>query len=209
VLAAGTALALVLLVPVLPGDARGRVSLALAEIALALLVAALSVGPVNMLRARPNPVSSDLRRDIGIWCALVGVAHSAVGLTVHLRGRMWEYFLASPRRPSPILIRIDPFGLANHSGLIAGLLLVMLALISNDLALRRLGAPRWKRLQRSAYIVAVLTVGHGIVYQVAEKRRPILVAVFAALVAVAALLQWLGWRTTRRRRATTPAAPTP
>jgi hypothetical protein len=31
-----------------------------------------------------QPVSFDLRRDIGIWTGILGVVHTAIGLTAHL-----------------------------------------------------------------------------------------------------------------------------
>jgi DMSO/TMAO reductase YedYZ heme-binding membrane subunit len=49
-------------------------------------------------------------------------------------------------------------------------MLVVLAGISSDWALGRLGARRWKAVQRTAYVVAGLTLAHGLVYQALEKR---------------------------------------
>jgi sulfoxide reductase heme-binding subunit YedZ len=40
--------------------------MATAYVSLALLAATLVTGPINLLRRRPNPVSTDLRRDLGI-----------------------------------------------------------------------------------------------------------------------------------------------
>ena len=60
---------------------------------LALLVATLLIGPWNVLRRTANPVSSDLRRDIGIWAGMLGILHAGVGQFVHLRGRPWLYYV--------------------------------------------------------------------------------------------------------------------
>jgi sulfoxide reductase heme-binding subunit YedZ len=75
-----------------PPDFRHRLSMATAYAALVFLAASLWLGPWNVLRRRPNPVSFDLRRDIGIWTGILAIVHTAIGLTVHLRGRMWMYF---------------------------------------------------------------------------------------------------------------------
>src|SRR5215213_1181886 len=117
-------------------DPIWRLSMATAYVALGLLAATLAIGPLNILRRRPNPVSTDLRRDIGIWAGLIGIVHMIVGLQVHLRGTPMRYFIYGPKEPSPSKIRFDAFGLANHTGLIATLILVLLLALSNDLALR-------------------------------------------------------------------------
>lgn len=184
---------------VLPGtDPRQHLSIALGFASLALLVATMVLGPFNVLRGRPNPVSFDLRRDTGIWAAILGLAHTAVGLTVHMRGRMQLYFLAPPDHPSPLLIRLDPFGLANHAGLVAAALLLGLLALSSDRALRALGTARWKRLQRATYFLALLTLAHGIGYQALEKRPLRVMAALVLLSGAGTLLQWLGWRRVRR-----------
>ena len=186
----------------LQGAVRERISLATAYVALGLLGVTLSLGPLNVLRERPNPVSFDRRRDFGIWSALFGLAHTAIGLTVHLRGRMWLYFLPAPESPGVLGLRTDPFGAANYAGLVAALLLLLLATISNDLSLRRLGTERWRTIQRWAYLLAGLTVVHGALYQLIEKQRLPLVGLFVALAATVTALQLAG-----RRRRRTPRAP--
>ena len=128
-----------------PPDIRHRLSMATAYASLAFLVASLSLGPWNVLRQRPNPVTFDLRRDVGIWAGILALLHTAIGLTVHLRGRMWMYFL---KRLHPLKIQNTQFGLANYLGLAAALLFLMLISISNDFSLRLLRTQRWKSLQR-------------------------------------------------------------
>src|SRR5438477_10962595 len=75
-----------------PPDVRHRLSMASAYAGLAFLAASLWLGPWNVLRRRPNPISFDFRRDVGIWTGILAIVHTAIGLTVHLRGRMWMYF---------------------------------------------------------------------------------------------------------------------
>jgi sulfoxide reductase heme-binding subunit YedZ len=168
--------------------------MATAYLALALLAAALAVGPLRVLRASANPVSSDLRRDLGIWSASAGLAHTVIGLQVHLQGRWWEYFVYPPDQAHRILLRSDIFGLANYTGLAAAAVLAMLLAISNDAALRRLGTKRWKRLQRWSYAVALLVAVHGAAYQLLERRALPGVLLFAIVAAAGAALQLAGYR---------------
>src|SRR5712691_8629984 len=112
-----------------------RLSMASAYAGLAFLCITLATGPWNILRKRPNPVSTDLRRDIGIWAAILGLAHVVVGLQVHMGGDMWQYFFYPPA-PRRLLARFDSFGLANYSGLAVALILAVLLGLSNDRSLR-------------------------------------------------------------------------
>lgn len=178
-------------------DVLFRLSMATAYASMGLLVFGLVLGPVNVLRRRPNPVSTNLRRDVGIWAGGVALLHVIVGLQVHLRGRMLEYFI-DPRSRHALPIRLDAFGAANYTGLVAGLILVLLLALSNDLSLRRLGARRWKTLQRANYFGMGLIVVHGVIYQYVEKRQAYFVALFALLAVIAVGLQFAGYRETIR-----------
>lgn len=192
-LGAGSVIASIALASVLhQHDGRDRISTATAYVALGLLAITLCIGPVNVLRGRPNPVSFNLRRDFGIWSAIAGVLHAAIGLTVHLRGRMQLYFLAEAGHAGVAGLRTDAFGAANDTGLAAALLLIVLGAISNDVALRRLGVPRWRAIQRMAYLVIALTTAHAVIYQAIEKQRLPLVLILAALTMTVVTLQMLG-----------------
>ena len=181
---------------VVPGSTLGRVSLATAYVGLALLAWTLFTGPFNILRRRPNPVSTDLRRDVGIWAGILSIVHVVVGLQVHQGGNIWKYFFFSPQ-PHVRDVRYDPFGLANYTGLVATLVVLLLLGLSNDVSLRRFGRYRWKALQRLNYAVFALVVAHGAVYQVIEKRRLVFVLVFAATVGAVSLVQAAGFRRVR------------
>lgn len=149
-------------------DARYRASMATAYVSLALLAVTIALGPVTALRGRRYPVSTDVRRDFGIWTAIVAIVHVIVGLQVHLRGKMWEYFLHA--RSGSLVPRIDPFGGANYAGLAAVLLLVILLLTSNDASMRRFGSERWRRIHQLTPWAMMLTLVHGALYQFVEKR---------------------------------------
>jgi len=161
--------------------------------ALFLTGAAVFVGPLNVLRRAPNPVSFDLRRDLGIWAGILALAHTAIGLNVHLRGRPWLYFIDQHNR-----LRHDLFGFGNYTGFIAALLFLMLFAISNDLSLRRLGTQRWKWLQRWTYAAVGLTFLHAIAYQQIEKRQLAYESLVWGMVALVCATQLSGWWSKRR-----------
>jgi methionine sulfoxide reductase heme-binding subunit len=173
-----------------PPDVRHRLCMGTAYAGLVFLVASLSLGPWNVLRRRPNPISFDLRRDIGIWTAVLALLHTSVGLTVHLRGRMWMYFF---KQLHPLKLQNTQFGLANYFGLAAALLFLMLVVISNDFSLRTLRTSTWKSLQRWAYVAAVLTVLHGVLFQLVEKRHTSCVFIFSVLILAAVGVQAAGF----------------
>jgi methionine sulfoxide reductase heme-binding subunit len=157
---------------------------------LIFLAASLSLGPWNVLRRLPNPISSDFRRDVGIWTGILALLHTAIGLTIHLRGRMWMYFF---KQLHPLRLQNTQFGFANFAGLAAALLFLMLLAISNDLSLRSFGTRRWKTLQRWTYASLLLTAAHGIAYQAVEKRQLPWVLIFAALLIAVATIQIIGF----------------
>ena len=165
-------------------DFISHLSIALAYPALFLLAAALLLGPWNVLRGRPNPLSFDLRRDIGIWAGVMAAGHTVVGLNVHLRGRPWLYFVNEHHH-----VRHDLFGFGNHTGLIAAVLFIILLIISNDAWLRRLGSRKWKSVQRWTYIVAGLTFVHAAAYQSIEKRGLSFAIVLWVTIAVVISMQ--------------------
>lgn len=151
-------------------DVTFRLSMASAYVGLAFLSATLLVGPWNVLRGRPNPINIDLRRGIGVWAGIVGLAHTVIGLQVHLKGQMSLYFLFPPDAGTFTRIRYDPFGIANYLGGFAAAILFLLLVLSNDVSLRWLGARRWKALQRCNYVLISLVLFHAVVYQVLENR---------------------------------------
>jgi methionine sulfoxide reductase heme-binding subunit len=173
-----------------PPDVRHRLSMATAYTGLIFLAVSLWIGPWNVLRRRPNPVSFDLRRDVGIWTGIFAILHTLIGLTVHLRGRMWMYFFKSLH---PLKLQNTQFGFANFGGLGAALLFLMLLAISNDVSLRTLKTRRWKSLQRWTYAAFLLTAAHGIAYQMVEKRHVPWVLVFVGVIIATAVAQILGF----------------
>ncbi len=176
-------------------DVISRLSIATAYSALFLTAVAVSIGPWQVLRGRPNPVSFDLRRDVGIWAGIMALLHTGLGLNVHLRGRPWLYFTDEHRR-----VRHDLFGIGNYTGLLAAFLFLLLLAISNDVSLRRLGAKTWKSLQRWTYMAVALTLIHAVVYQIVEKRPGPYEALLWATLAMTAALQFAGWSRLKRKQ---------
>jgi methionine sulfoxide reductase heme-binding subunit len=114
--------------------------------AVRLLIATLCVTPLrwvglNLLR---------FRRQLGLVAFAYVVLHFASWLTIDM-GLRWGQILPDLVKRWYIVV-----------GMSALLLLVPLALTSNNAAIRRLGAQRWTRLHRLAYPATVLAVVHFI-----------------------------------------------
>ena len=139
---------------------------------MVLLAATLLVGPWNWIRKKPNPVSSDLRRDLGIWAGILALVHTAVGQCVHLRGRPWLYYVYGPTEHHHAFpLRHDAFGFANYTGAVSALLVIALLATSNDYSLRTLGTREWKKLQRWNYAVFALAGAHALLYQEGIEKQ--------------------------------------
>ena len=180
-------------------DAKYKWSMSTAYVSLLLLGATLLTGPLNVLRRQRNPVSTDLRRDIGVWSGIVGLAHVAIGWQVHM-GNMLLYFFEEDKLTKALTLRADLFGFANYAGLAGGLILVLLLALSNDLSLRKLKATRWKYWQRWNYLFYGLVVVHGISYQVIESRKLPYPLLLAALILPVAIMQFMGFTQYRKTR---------
>ena len=184
-----------------------RASFATAYPALILLVATLLIGPVNVLLRRRNPVSVDLRRDVGIWAGILAAAHTAIGQNVHLRGRPWLYYVYQRSEHHTFPIRHDVFGMSNYTGALCTLLVLLLLATSNDLSLRKLGAARWKKLQRWNYAAFALLAVHALGYEEGiEHQKLPWVTVTVAGLGLALVLQLWGYAM-RRSTAVRGAAP--
>ena len=176
-------------------DVITRLSFSTAWPGLVLLAVTLIIGPWRTLRGRAPVLSLDLRRDIGIWAGIVSVAHAGIGQCVHLRGRPWLYYVYEKTQTHLIPIRHDMFGFSNFTGLFAALLLLALLATSNDAFMRKLGGREWKSLQRWNYVCSGLTALHTFGYLIGiESLKWPSIATASACVALAALLQWMGWR---------------
>lgn len=189
----------ILLISVIPGDdVKYLWSMSTGYVATLLLAVTLVIGPYHVYLKKTNPVSTDLRRDIGIWCGLFGVVHVIVGIQVHM-GNPWLYFFKVIDGTDEWILRSDLFGFANYTGLLAGLILVVLLLLSNDVSLQWLRSKKWKNLQRLNYLLFVLTVLHSAMYQIIEKRIPLLVISFFIVTLIPLVGQTIGYAVIRKR----------
>jgi methionine sulfoxide reductase heme-binding subunit len=170
-----------------------RLSMGTGYASVVLIAWALLIGPWRVRAGRAAPVSTDLRRDVGIWGGLLALAHVVTGLQVHLKGHMLRYFLYQDDRHA-VPVRYDLFGFANWSGLGATLVILMLLAISNDVSLRALGSRRWKAWQRWTYWAGVLVVAHTLAYQLPTKKHGAYITAFAILTLIVLALQLDGRR---------------
>ncbi len=184
-----------------------RFTVATGYVATGLLGVTLLIGPANLLFRRRNPVSSYLRRDVGMWTALFSVIHVIYGSLLHSGGELagvLRYFLAPDGRPL-----LSSFGLGNWTGLAATLIVLGLLAISSDLALRTLKAGRWKWLQRLNYALFALVIAHAFFYgaflRTTSPFTMLLAITVIAVLAAQTAGVWL-WRRRRHARSTASAA---
>lgn len=180
-------------------DVLTKASFATAYPALVLLALTLLIGPWNLIAGRKMPVSSDWRRDVGIWAGILTVIHVAVGQNVHLRGRPWLYYVYASHAKGLHGLRHDLFGFNNFTGLAGVLIVLVLLVTSNDWSLRRMGTPQWKQLQRANYVCFAVSAAHAIGYQVMEKQKLGFVIAVALCIAATLVLQGTGYVLRRRR----------
>lgn len=166
-------------------------------ISLILISISLLIGPFNLVLRRVNPVSSYLRRDVGITGGILAVIHSVAGLFVHLRGKNWQYFLN--KTETGYSIRLDDFGLANYTGLISCLIIIALLLTSNDFSFRKLNPMFWKNIQRFVYFAFLFAIIHSIYYKIVQTNLDLIWYLYLPLLLAVLLFQMVGVRIKLRR----------
>jgi len=156
-------------------------------ISLVMLAMIFTIGPVNLLLKNKNPVSAYFRRDAGIAGGSLALIHSFAGLFVHLRGRMWLYFLDERHH-----IRLDHFGLANYTGMIAALIIIVLIITSNDYFFKKLQVTKWKNIQRMSYLMILLVAAHCYFYTIGRDNLSIFFWFYIPLFMLIILMQLTG-----------------
>jgi len=164
-------------------DATGYIS-------LMLIAITLIIGPVNILLKRNNPPSSYYRRDLGIYSGALAVIHSLTGLFVHFRGNGWQYFLI--KTANGYTIRLDDFGLANYTGLIAALFVLLLLITSNDFSIRKLNPAMWKNIQRLSYVMFVMVIIHSVYYRIVANNLSRVYYLYLPLIGMVLIFQFFG-----------------
>ena len=141
----------------------------LGEIALQAMIAALAVTP---LRRFTGVSLLKFRRAIGLLAFYYVVCHLLVWLLLDIRdpARIWADIVKRP------YITI---------GMVGFVLLIPLALTSNDWSVRRLGAAAWRRVHWLAYPATVLGAVHFVMLSKGWQIEPMLYlgAVLALLAA--------------------------
>ncbi len=161
-----------------------RLSVATAWLCLLLLAAALLFSPLYLAGRRSPAGNHYLRRDIGIWSALHGLAHVYFGNVVAMNSSYIATFVRGITAPPAEAVRDQLFSWGSIAGLVVAVLYVLLLLLSSDWSIRWLGLRRWKGLQKIALPVLWLTLAHGVAFQVLESRYLVLSVMLLVGVAV-------------------------
>jgi sulfoxide reductase heme-binding subunit YedZ len=187
---------------ILPDTYTGIHVLAVATgyIAFLFLIITLLIGPIQLVRQKRkrNPVNINIRRDIGIWAALIGLLHVVFGFQVHLQGQIARYFFEETASGLKPLLSL--FGASNYLGAAATIILFLLLLLSNDISLRWLKGKLWKNFQRFNYGLFILVLAHTIGYQFVIDREPIMQTGTIILTVILLTLQGTGFFLTQRRQ---------
>jgi len=157
--------------------ALDRLSIVSAYLCLVSLGVALMIGPIQAIHTGQLVINVLLRRDFGIWAALVGIVHLLIATEVTMNVDYQAAYVNVTNLPPSESVRSQLFGWGSISGYLVGLIFLLLLALSNNGALRLLGVRWWKRLQRTSYLGFVLTVAHGLAFQMLESRDLRLVAV--------------------------------
>jgi len=143
-------------------DPEMRLWKATGDASFALLALAMLVGPLAVLWARAKRLLA-WRRALGVWSALLALVHAYLvwdGWARWSFQRLLGYEdLRGAGVPEPVLT-MPGFGLANLMGLVALVLVLLLAAVSSERALHALGPRAWKHLQQYAYVVFYLVGLH-------------------------------------------------
>jgi sulfoxide reductase heme-binding subunit YedZ len=155
-------------------------------VGVGLLAITLLLGPANLLLGGRNPVSSYLRRDVGIWTAIFSVLHVISATLMHVShgsgvlASLLHFFVDQDGRPLT-----NSFGLGNWTGLAAVVIVVGLLATSSDAALRAFKAKPWKWLQRLTYLLFALVVLHALFYgALLRLTSPFTLLLLVSVVAV-------------------------
>jgi methionine sulfoxide reductase heme-binding subunit len=158
---------------------------------LVLLVSSLLPTPLKILFDWSEPIR--LRRMLGLFAFFYAFLHFSTYVGV-------DQFFDLPAILADIVKRKFI-----TIGFLAFVLLVPLALTSNDRAVRRFGFVRWKRLHRLVYVAAICGVIHFIWRVKADLLQPL---IFAGVLMVLFAVRLVGWRRQTSARRLDPRAAT-
>ena len=138
----------------------------LGRLSLQVLIAVLAVTP---LRKYTGISLLKFRRALGLLVFFYVVVHLAVWLflDVQVWSAIWKDIVKRP------YITIGMAGL---------LLMVPLAITSNNLSMRKLGAATWRKLHKLTYVVAVLGAVHFVMLRKGWQVEPLIYLTIIALL---------------------------
>ena len=143
----------------------------LGELGLQALIATLAVTP---LRRFTGLSLLKFRRALGLLAFYYITCHLLVWLflDVQILSEIWKDILKRP------YITI---------GMAGFLLLVPLAVTSNNMSIRKLGAPKWKRLHQLSYVAAILGAVHFVMLAKTWHAEPLIYLAVVLLLLLARL----------------------
>lgn len=138
------------------------------ELALKLLVVTLAITPLRRF-AGLNLLK--FRRALGLTAFAFAAAHFCVWVVLDMALRWGEMWAEIVKRPYITV------------GFVSLVLMVPLAITSNNRSIRRMGALSWRKLHRLTYPAALLGAVHYIMVQKTWEAEPLIyLAVIAGLV---------------------------
>ena len=145
-------------------DPEMRLWRAIGDASFVLLLLLLLLGPLSrysLALARLLP----WRRELGIWFAILAIAHTLLVLDGWVRWDWMRFFGYELIAQLDRYARVEPgFGLSNLIGFIAALIALPLMITSANWAVKRLGGSSWKWLHYGAYTVFYLVVLHSLYF---------------------------------------------
>ena len=161
-----------------------------------LLHIVLAIGPLCRLDSRFLPLLYN-RRHLGVTTFLLGLTHGAFALVQF-------HALGDVNPLVSVLVTSREYGSLTafpyqQLGLLALVILFLLAATSHDFWLRALTAPVWKSLHMLVYLAYALIVAHVLLGALQAERHPLLVIVLSSGVFVIVALH-LGAASFERRR---------
>jgi sulfoxide reductase heme-binding subunit YedZ len=160
---------------------RDHLSIATAWQCLLLFSGVLLIGPWRQRQGSKRPVNLYWRRDMGIWIALTAIVHFLIAADVSMSQPYLAAFVNVSEAGLGVEWRNRLFSWGSIGGSLAGILLLIPFAVSSDRALRALGVGRWRRIQWLAYPAFMLTMLHGLAFQLLEARSVLLIITLVAL----------------------------
>lgn len=185
-----------------PGSGiEDRLSIVSAYLCLVLLACTMLIGSARLMGSGRPVTNIYLRRDMGIWSALVGLLHFVLANMLSMNAAYMDQFVSLADTPSAVELRDQLYFWGTILGYFVAVVFLLLLALSSDVMLKLVGPRWWKRLQRSAYFAFVFTVVHAFAFQMLESRQPLLVGVVVLVLLLALAGQIFGIAVTRTRPA--------